>query len=36
MEKTGSLLELPTTFDKRFKVTSVPFFISGFNFLSCE
>ena len=29
-------LKSPTTFDKRFYVTSVPFFISDFNLLSWE
>ena len=33
--KLVSSLELPITFDERFKVTSVPFFIPDFN-LSCE
>ena len=31
-----SSLELPTTFEKAFKVISVPFFIPDFNLLSCE
>ena len=35
-EKLVSALELPITFDERFKVTSVPFFIPDFNLLSCE
>ena len=30
-----SLLELPITFDERFKVTSVLFLIPDFNLLSC-
>ena len=34
--KLISLLELPITFDERFKVTSVSFFIPDFNVLSCE
>ena len=34
--KLVSSLELPTTFDESFKVTSVPFFIHNFNLLSCE
>ena len=29
--KITSSLELPTKFDESFKVTSVPFFIPGFN-----
>ena len=29
-------IKLPITFDERFKVTSVPFFIPNFNLLSCE
>ena len=29
-------LKLPITFDKRFKVTSVPFLIRDFNLLCCE
>ena len=36
MKKIFSSLESPTTFDKTFKVTSVPFFIPNFNLLSCE
>ena len=36
MQKLYSSLELPITFDERFKVTSVPFFIPDFNLLSCE
>ena len=36
MGKISLTLESPTTFDERFKVTSVPFFISDFNLLSCE
>ena len=35
-EKLVSSLELPTTFDERFKVTLVPFFIPEFTLLSCE
>ena len=35
-EKLVSSLELPITFDERFEVTSVPFFIPSFNLLSCE
>ena len=31
-----SSLELPITFDERFKVTIGPFFIPGFNLLICE
>ena len=31
-----SSLELPITFDERFKVTLVLFFIPDFNLLSCE
>ena len=31
-----SSFELPITFDIRFKVTSVPFSIPGFNLLSSE
>ena len=34
--KLVSSLELPTTFDERFKVTSVPIFNPDFNLLSCE
>ena len=34
IEKLVSSLELPTKFDERFKVTSVPFFTSDFNSLS--
>ena len=34
--KLVSSLEFPIKFDKRFKVTSVPFFIADFNLLSCE
>ena len=33
--KLVSSLESPITLDKRFKVTSVQFFISDFNLLSC-
>ena len=29
-------LELLTTFDKRFNVTSVPFYIPSFSLLSCK
>ena len=35
-EKLVSSLELPIKFDERFKVTSVPFFMSDFNLLSYE
>ena len=35
-EKLVSSLELRITFDERFKVTSVQFFIIDFNLLSCE
>ena len=31
-----SSLELPKTFNRSFKVTSVPFFLSDFSLLSCE
>ena len=34
MSKIFSSLKLPITFDKRFKITSVPFFIPNFNLLS--
>ena len=34
--KWVSLLELPTSFDERFEVTSVPSFISDFNLISYE
>ena len=34
--KLVSSLELPTTFDERFKVTSVPFFILDVSLLSYE
>ena len=34
--KLFSSLEFPTTFDERFKVTLVPFFIANFNLWSCE
>ena len=34
--KLFSSLESPTTFDERFKVASVPFFIAGFSLLSCK
>ena len=34
--KSVSSIESPTTFDERFKVTLVPFFIHDFNLLSCE
>ena len=34
--KLFSSLELLTTFDESFKVTSIPFFIHDFNSLSCE
>ena len=36
MWRIGLTLELPTTFDERFKVTLVSFFIPDFNFLICE
>ena len=36
MQKLFSSLESPTTYEKAFKVISVPFFIPDFNFLSCE
>ena len=35
-EKLVSSLELPITFNERFKVTSVPFFIPDLNLLSCQ
>ena len=35
-EKLFSSLESPAVSDEKFKVTSVPFFIADFNFLSCE
>ena len=35
-EKLVSTLESPTTFDEKFKVTPVPYFIPDFNLLSCE
>ena len=35
-EKLVSSLEFWIKFDKRFEVTSVPFFIPDFNLLSCE
>ena len=35
-EKLVSSLELPIKLDERFKVTSVPFFMSDFNLLSYE
>ena len=34
--KLYSPLELPITFDEKFKVTSVPFFIPDFNSIACE
>ena len=34
--KLVSSLQLLTLFDKRFKVTSVPFFIPDFNLSSCQ
>ena len=34
--KLVSSSEFLTKFDERFRVTSVPFFISDFNLLSCE
>ena len=34
--KLFSSLESPTAFDERFKVTSVPFFVTDLNLLSCE
>ena len=36
MLKLVSPLELPMKFDERLKATLVPFFIAGFNLLSCE
>ena len=36
MWNISSLGEFPIKFDERFKVISVPFFISDFNILSCE
>ena len=35
-EKSVLSFEFPVKFDERLKVTSVPFFIADFNFLSCE
>ena len=35
-ENFFSSLKSPTTFDERFKVTSVPIVILDFNLLSCE
>ena len=35
-EKLISSLVLPIAFNKRFNVTSVPFFIPDYNLLSCE
>ena len=35
-EKLVPSLKLPVTFDERFKVISVPFFILDFDLLSCE
>ena len=35
-EKVVSSLEWPITFDGRFKVNSLPFFLLGFNLLSYE
>ena len=35
-EKLVSSLEFPIKFYERFKVTSVPFFITDFNLLSCK
>ena len=34
--KLFSSLKPPTTFNEIFKVTSIPFFIPDFNYLSCE
>ena len=34
--KLASSLELPVTFDERFKVPSLTFFIPDFNLLNCE
>ena len=34
--KLISSFEFPIKFDKRCKITSVPFFIPDFNLLSCE
>ena len=34
--KLVSSLGSPTSYHKKFKVNSVPFFISDFNLLSCE
>ena len=34
--KLVSSVEFPIKFDKRFKVTSVTFFVADFNLLSCE
>ena len=34
--KLVSSLEFPVKFDERFQVTSVPFLIPDFNWLSCE
>ena len=34
--KLVSPLKSPTTFNERFKVTPIPFFIPYFNLLSCE
>ena len=36
VEKLFLSLELPTTSDERFKVTTVPFLIPDFNLLNCE
>ena len=36
MRKNILIIESPTTFDGRFKITSVPFFIPDFKLLSCE
>ena len=36
MRKLFSSYESTTTFDESFKVTSVLFFITDFNLLSCE
>ena len=35
-ENLVSLLEVAIKFDERFHVTSLPFFIPGFNSISCE
>ena len=35
-KKIFSSLESPATFDERFEVTPIPFFIPDFNLLSCK